>query len=262
MKRVIIPTDFSEVSDNAINYLMALPDGFADEVILFHGEANVNEHFIRLNRQVNILSEKFKVEIINSEKNFDAKNVLNIIETRLADLVVMGTSGEEGSIMKKIFGNNTSSLIEELPIPMLVVPLNFKKRGIKDIVYASDLSDLKDEANLVVPLARSLNADLRILHVTPVYPDIYDTEKMDVDKVVGQMKFKYAYDKISYVIEETDGDNEIRKGIDKCIDQYRPDLLVMFHQQRSDIDKLIIPSDTVNLITHLQIPLMVYPKIN
>src|SRR6478672_12122466 len=106
MKRILIPTDFSIIADHAIEYALALPKEGVQEVLLLHAGANIDEKFITLNKQANRLSERFKTEIINSEEPFSSAMVKEVIKDRFIDFMIMGTSGEEGSITKKIFGNN------------------------------------------------------------------------------------------------------------------------------------------------------------
>lgn len=262
MKKILIPTDHSDIADNAIDYAISLPKEMAEEVVLFHAGANVSEKFINLNKQANKLWERFKVEIVSSQKNFSIKNINHVIEKHNVDMVVMGTSGNDGSIVKKIFGNNTSSIIEDIPCPLIAVPVNYNGKGINKIGYASDFTDLEAEASVVVELAKKLDVLLEIFHVVPVYPDLYDTDSKDVSKTVEQLKRKFNYSNIYHIIEETKGDNELRQGVDQFIKHYHPDLLVMFHQNRSEIDRLISPSQTADLITHLEVPLMVFPKLN
>ena len=260
MKRVLIPSDFSSISDNAVEYALGLPKEVVQEVVLLHAGAKVGDHYITLNMQVNRLSEKFHVEIVNSEKAFSADLVNEIIKDRFIDFMIMGTSGEEGSIIKKMFGNHTSSVIDDLNCPIIAVPVNFKSKGISKIGYASDFTDIDDEMKQVIAFAKVFNAAVEVLHVAPVYPDLYDTEKINMDVIVEELKIRNGYSKIQYTIEETFGDNQIRKGIEQFAEHSHPDLMVMFHQKREGIDKIISSSSTENLITHLEIPLLVFPK--
>lgn len=260
MKRILIPTDFSIVADNAVEYALALPKEEVQEVLLLHAGANVDEKFIKLNKQANRLSERFKIEIINSEESFSSDMIKEIIKNRFIDFMIMGTSGEEGSIAKKIFGNNTSSIIDDLNCPVIVVPVSYVGKGIAKIGYASDFTDIDNEVRQVITFAKVFNATIEVLHIVPVYPDLYDTESIDIEQTVDQLRKKYDYSNIHYVIEETGNDNEIKKGIEQFAEHYKPDLLVMFHLKRAYIDKLVNPSETANLITHLEVPLLIFPK--
>lgn len=260
MKRILIPTDLSIIADNAIDYALALPKEGVHELLLLHGGAKLGENFKQLNKEVNKLSENFHVEIINSEKPFGPDLINEIAKERFIDFVIMGTSGDEGSIFKKLFGNNTSSIIDDLNCPIVAVPANYKKRGISKIGYASDFTDLDVEMKQVIAFAKTFNALIEVLHVVPVYPDLYDTEKIDAEKVIDEIKIKYGYSKVEYFVEETFGDNKIRQGIEQFTEHYGPDLMVMFHQKREGIDKIITSSSTENLITHLEVPLLVFPK--
>lgn len=260
MKRILIPTDFSMIADNAIEYALALPNEVVQEVLLFHAGAHIGENFIKINKEVNKLSEKFKISIINSEKPFSSDILKEIIKDRHIDFIIMGTSGEEGSTAKKIFGSNTTSIIDDLVCPAIIIPQDFKNKGVTKIGYASDFTDVENEASQVIFFAKLFNAQIEVLHVEPVYLDIYDTEKIDIESVIENIKKKFNFPNIQYAIEITASHDEIREGIDHFIENNNPDLLVMFHQNRRGIDKLLIPSITVHSITHLKMPLLVIPK--
>lgn len=260
MKRVLIPTDFSGISDNAIEYAHELSKDHVQEVVLLHAEAKLGEEFIKLNKEVNRLFEKFRVEIINTEKPFNAAMVNEIVRDKFIDFIIMGTSGDEGSFGKKIFGNHTSSIIDDLKCPLIAVPPHYKNKGISKIGYASDFTDLDKEMKEVIAFAKLFNATVEVLHVVPVYPDLYDTEKINAEVLLEEIKIREAYPKIEYVVEETFGDNQIRKGIEQFTEHTHPDLMVMFHQKREGIDKLFASSATERLITHLEVPLLVFSK--
>lgn len=260
MKRVLIPTDFSSISDNAIEYAHELSNDIVQEVVILHANAKIGDEFIKLNKEVNRLFEKFRVEIINTEKPFNSEMINEIVRDKFIDFMIMGTSGDEGSLGKKIFGSNTSSIIDDLKCPLIAVPPHYKNKGISTIGYASDFTDLDKEMKEVIAFAKMFNASVEVLHVVPVYPDIYDTEKINIEVLLDEIKIREAYPKIDYVREETFGDNQIRKGIELFTEHTHPDLMVMFHEKREGIDKLFAASATERVLTHLEVPLLVLSK--
>lgn len=260
MNKTLVPTDFSNIANNAIEYIMALPEGIIKEVILLHAAANDDENLATLGLQKKRLSEKFKVKIIYSDKDFDAYTIQEIVQNKNIDLIIMGTSGETGGITKKIFGNNTSALIDNVNCPVLAIPVNYNYKKIKKIGYASDFTDLEKEMTQIISFARLFNATIAIVHVTPVFPDVYGTEKINIEKHIEQIKKKNDYTKIQLSIEKTTYDNQIEKGIEHFIEDSSPDMLVMFHHFRTVLDKIITSSVTVDSIIHLEIPLITFPK--
>src|SRR6201988_196923 len=154
MKRILIPTDLSIVADNAIEYALELPKEGVHEIVLCHAGAKVGEHFVTLNKQVNALSEKFHVEIVNSEKAFSVELINEVVRDRFIDFMIMGTSGDEGSIFKKMFGNHTSAMIDDINCPVIAVPVSYKGGGISKIGYASDFTNLDEEMKQVIAFAK------------------------------------------------------------------------------------------------------------
>ena len=261
MKKILVPTDFSALASNAIKYALSMAKATNTELVFFH--AGKNENLSKLKNEVSEIQQasvETEIHFIVSEKPFNANTIKEVVSANNIDLIIMGTCGEGMGISKKLIGSNTSAIIEDIGCPILAVPLDYKYKTIDKIAYASDLSNLYEEVKYVIDFGKIFNASIEIFHVTPIFPDLGNVEKKDVFKMVDEIKIKYQYPNINYYVEETPRDNQIKKGINLFIKDYHPDMVVLFHNGRSWLDK-IIPSDTTSSIaSELPIPLLAFLK--
>src|SRR5690606_28706075 len=69
-------------------------------------------------------------------------NILNYAENGAFDYICMGTRG--AGTIEKIFGTNTSHIINKSDVPVIAVPKDYQSKTISSLLYASDLFDLEN----------------------------------------------------------------------------------------------------------------------
>ncbi|HXU28357.1 MAG TPA: universal stress protein [Bacteroidia bacterium] len=261
MKKILLPTDFSEIAHNATQYALSIAKTIKAEIVFFHADQHNSEDLHKLKEEVSkalIGTQSVKASYISSHKQFNSLMVNEIVKANDIDLVVIGTTGEAAPLEKKIFGRNTTDITEHSNCPVISIPFNYKNFEIKNIAYASDLNFIDTEINQIIDLAKLFNATVEIFHVSPTFPDLGNVEKMNVQQKIEQIKTKYA--KINYSVETTKHDNETYKGITSFINHHNTDLLVMFHNHVSAFDEFFATSNTEKAISHLKAPVLIYPK--
>lgn len=263
MRKILIPTDFSAIAVNASEYALAIAKTLKGELVFFHADEHTdsNEHN-KLIAEVNKISTEnpsLKTSFVATDKLFNSLTINDLFKDSLG-LIIIGTSGESGDLSKKIFGTNTSEITEDMNCPVIAIPSDYKYTDIRKIGYASDLNNLDKEITEVIDFSRKFNAVIEVFHVSPVFPDLGDVEKIDIQSKIEELKQKHGYSAIQYFVEKTNHDNQINKGINNFLSHHNSDLLVLFHNIRSGIDRFITSSETRDVITHIKTPLLIFPK--
>ena len=265
MKRILVPTDFSDIAHNAGKYALALARTFNKELLFFHaGSDEDHDNLAKLQNAANkiLLSDPLmKVYYMVTPEPFSSETLNKMTDTDNIHLIVMGTTGEGGGLSKKLFGSNTRAILENANCPVIAIPAGYKFSGLKKINYASDLINIDLETSRVISFAKAFDSQIVIFHVSPVFPDLGDIEQMDVDAKIEEIKKKFQYSKISFSRERMAHDNEINRGIALFLERNQADLLVMFHNKTSYFDKLFSSSYSGSVASHLDIPFMVFPKM-
>lgn len=214
MFTILCPTDFSDVSNNAIRYAVEIAKLMKGRIHLSHmivpsyveggigGAVMLNENLedtkLASSRQLEKLIEGLDHEnvVITYSVEFGYLNsVLVDLEEKIdPDLLVTGTRGSGSVFVARLMGMNSLSLVKNNRCPVLVVPNGYTFAKLRNIVYATDyqFEDI-DYAELVKELAGLHNAKINFIHVSHSDKKVpSDQELMDWFKEMANKQLKYA----------------------------------------------------------------------
>lgn len=191
MKKILVPTDFSEVAENAYIHALELARKVQAEIILLHTyelpvidtqyfpdnylslydslELSKFDAFKDQITKLRAIAEERHLHTIKMTHRLMYGDLLGCIKTAIKedniDLVVMGTSGASG--WKEIFiGTNTGEVVTATEIPVLSVPLVAKYDKIETIGFTTRYREKDKEALLqVLDIAKKMKATVKCLYV-------------------------------------------------------------------------------------------------
>lgn len=188
---VLLPTDFSENSKNAITYALNLfknqectfyfLHGFPKTIYSYEeqvkagafGNDLIEKETQKKEAQLESLITELK-ELINPEKqkthciiarDFTTDAIKETAEEKEIDIIVLGTKGETSS-SSVIFGSITSYVLTKIKTPTLAIPSGYKFGSIKNILFPSDFL-VKHNTKVVQPLksiATLSNGEITTVH--------------------------------------------------------------------------------------------------
>ena len=180
-KSILVPTDFSEVCDNALNHAIELGKFLHSKVYVMHAIDSLSKSFIA-NENLAFefaITEQNELEIIQKKLHnyVSSKNDTNVIpiikignlfdsiedaaETLNAQLIVLGTHGKIG--FQKLFGSYALKVIDNSKIPVLIVHKNIFKNGYKDIIFPISLEEEdRQKTEYAVKIASVFNSTIHI----------------------------------------------------------------------------------------------------
>lgn len=192
MKRILIPTDFSDNSLNAIKYGLELFKKTKCIIHLIHispippysgAGTSVRGTTTLLKDTVLTQSKKdLKKLLLYIEENchnelhsyatlakydFFVDGLKREIEKNKIDLIIMGTKGASG-LKKVAIGSNTGDVITKVKCPLLAVPENAKYKRPKEIAFPTDFHIAYDinVLDTLVNMASMNNSVLRVVHIS------------------------------------------------------------------------------------------------
>ena len=134
MKRILVPTDFSETSDAALKYGIELAQAFGARLFLLHvpGETGVNfEADFPMVQFENAPRERLET-LINAQEMLKLRpeyalrlgvpsdQIVRYAGDRDIDLIVMGTHGRSG-VPHMVMGSVAEKVVRTAPCPVLTV---------------------------------------------------------------------------------------------------------------------------------------------
>lgn len=270
MKTIIIPTDFSPVATNAMNYGLDMAIAINASVLLFHVygvpismtevpvmlisveelEKNAEAQIAELKKDVeHIVSGKIKIQ--TETKLGDTIDELENCCDRVQPFaVVMGAKGSSG--IESIFGSTTLSAIRRLRWPVISIPPGKEYgKGIRKIGFACDFRDVVETtpAGAIKEVVKQFNAEFHVLNVSPNNSDKGEGPAPDFELL------KTMFQEVNPVydfIEHADVDD----GINEFAEKNNLDLVITIPKKHKLLEGLFRKRSTKQLLLHSHIPIM------
>lgn len=201
MKNILVPTDFSENADKALDFALAIAHKFNAKLSLVHtyNTSAPAGHVGSINRVIKEDREKemtaflkatkesisFDLEINGRcRKGYPIDLIENEAEATDADLIIMGTLGAS-NLGKKVLGSTASKLIKNTKFPVLAIPRNTHYADINNIVVAVDALTMSvlNTLNPMISIAQKSKLNIELVHVSnqQIHTDIDPTIKEYLD---------------------------------------------------------------------------------
>jgi len=275
MTKILVTTDFSINSKSAIYFAIQLAKQTPVSITFFHSyhilrptsfseakfeayeksqtdkiELQLKDFIADLTKDSGISPDKF--DSVIRESVVPDGNILNYAENGGFDYICMGTRG--AGTIEKIFGTNTSHIINKSEIPVIAVPKDYESKPITHLLYASDLFSLENEINKVVSLAKPIQAKVEVLNFS--FPSEMEENKSAKEKIEQLTDYP-----IDFHLQENDFQNTLVENIAKAVEKSHPSLLVMFtNQKKSIFEKLLFSSNSEDVAFNTKVPLLIFKK--
>ncbi|MBL7901233.1 MAG: universal stress protein [Bacteroidia bacterium] len=275
MKTILVPTDFSSYSENAMNMAMLLARSLNARLLMCHviqvplaiGEIpyallEKEKNELKQEAEIKMKALALKIEhaggISYQTKVLDGElltELLEIITTEKIDLVIMGTKGVK-NIQDVILGSTTEQLISNSQCPVMAVPADVHfNTSMKRLTYATDYhkSDLQDLLQLI-EIASSLKAQVNVLHVSGDEINAEEEVKLMSD-FMKEVSEKCSYNNLSFQILH--GNNVLQK-LQDYLNEESTDVLITSTHHRSLVERLFGKSNTLSLVKKSKIPVIAF----
>jgi len=271
MKTIIVPTDFSPIATNAMNFAADMAKNINASITLLH----VYQVPVSMTEVPVVLvsadelrkSSEEKLEILKQDlAHLTSGRIKIYTEARLGDIsdeledvckhvepfaVIMGTKGATG-IERILFGSTTLTAIRHLKWPVIVVPPGKEYgTGIKKIGFACDFDKVVESTPIqfIKNMVKEFGAELHVLNVDhenknfkPETPD----ESLMLHTLLKDLNPQYHF------IDNED----IEDGINEFVETNNIDLLITIPKKHKLLEGLFKPSSTKQLVTRSHVPVM------
>lgn len=277
MEKILVTTDFSTNSKAGLRFAIQLASQNKYELTFFHSynimkpiswsdaafEAyekkevdkilkNLNQFVESVYKSVEIVAENTKCVI--SSSILAESNIREYAAENQFSFICISTRG--AGKFKRVFGTNTSNLINYSSVPVIAVPSNYRISKIESILYASDLVNLENELEKVVDFAKPLNAKVALLHFNSLADVVTDS------KILETAVNEFSKYNIELHLKNTSLVNTLIANIESAIQKSKPSMLIMFTlQNRSLFKKIFLPSISAEYSFNAKVPLLVFSKI-
>lgn len=282
MKKILLPTDFSENAWNAAYYAITLykneecifyllntytpvivhsrfmaatkPKGELENTVRSNSEKGLEKLLKKIKTTFNYPGHTFKT--ISSFYLLTDK-IKDIVEEENINLIVTGTKGASG--VNEIFmGSNTVRIIKAITgCPILAIPEKFEFFAPTEIALTTDFNRFyaKSELEPLIEMAITFNAVIRVVHVKNDADELTEIQQFNLE-----MLKKYL-GSVEHYLHKVSKLNSISKTLEVFGNELNIHLLAMLNFQHSFIEKITREPVVKRLAFHTQIPLLVIPEI-
>ena len=272
MTKLLIPTDFSEASENATNYAIEMANALSAEIVILHvnqipvsvSEFGITAYDVSEMKTESLVTLKALAEKIKksyphiskveyyAEIGNSADVILEYAKNKNFEFVIMGNNGHGSNFIKNIIGSTSVSVSKKIEVPLIIVPPHVKYKKIENLAYAS-VYDEDIETNTALIKVRDLNlqfnSTLSVLHVIPENHSLNETESF-ADNFVESKLAKTEHQ--TYIITE----NKVSVGILDFVKFHQIDMIIVEPKKHSIFHALFYPSITNELAFKSPVPVL------
>jgi len=271
MKTIIVPTDFSPIATNAMNFAADMATNINASLLLLHvyqvPVSMTDVPVVMVSAEELKKSSESKLQELKDNLTHITSGKIKIYsEARLGDVsdeledackhiqpfaVIMGTRGTTG-VERILFGSTTLTAIRHLTWPVIVVPPGKEYgKGIKKIGFACDFDKVVESTPIqfIKNMIKEFGAELHVLnvdhegkHFKPGTPE----ESLMLHTLLHDLNPNYHF------IDNID----IEDGINEFVEKNNIDLLITIPKKHKLLDSLFKHSSTKQLVTQSHVPVM------
>lgn len=273
IKRILVPTDFSELADNSLQAALMLASSLKAEIFVVHFY-HLLLSMSEIDQTANPTTEyEFRLEFDSRLKEIQHNarfkypdlvfhnlvqegdmlvNIPEIIEAHKIDLLVLGTHGT--NIMEEyVYGNNTTAVLKIVTIPVFVVPKSATLVHLKKIVVATNFQERDmDVIKKVSSIAEHFHATIEIVHFS-------DHVAKGKKNATWMTEFDQVITKnISTQFKNLSHSAVSHTEVNKYLADEKVDLFVMTTKGKNLYERLFSGSFTRDMLCHGHISMLIY----
>ena len=272
MKKILVPTDFSEQAENALKVAAILAKKYGAEIYLLHMMEIPMQQTDPINAVSDIPEALFFMKL--AHKRFedllenDFLQGITVYETVKADItfneikeackeydvdfIVMGSHGASG-IKEMFIGSNAEKVVRTSDVPVLVIKNAHESFEVSDFVFASDFkNDNQKTYKQAVKFAEAMDAKIHLLMVNTANNFItsYEAKNRINDFISGQ-----SFENISITVHN---DDSVEQGILNFSKDINADLIGISTRGRQGISQFFNSSLSEDLVNHARRPVITF----
>lgn len=274
IKKIIVPTDFSVLSENAIKTATAMCKRHRASMVLLNvvdAPANIAIPYggmgyysytlkdmeeasaKKLKKMSKEIKDRTKISVETTTRTGNVSwAVRDTVQESLSDIIVMGTHGASG-LREFFIGSNAYSVIKHSYVPVLTVPSEGDWTDFKRILFPVRMTNSAyDKYKSIRSIIAKNDSTLILLGLA----DNNNPSQLEqLSALMNDLKFKLAQDGITYEGELYHG-NKFPEKILETAKNYDSDLIVITAELDHTIKDFFIGPYSQQIVNHSKIPVL------
>jgi len=276
MKKILVPTDFSEQASNALEVAYHIAKKSGAELILIHVVEDTTVTSIHYTGEMdlpNMEDKLFVVRMVEKSKNDLAEiqnkysdinirtqlrigspyhNIKDYVNEEGVDFIVMGTKGSSG-LEEFLIGSNAEKVVRHAECPVLTIHSKIDNFEFKDIVYATGLEDDSEYCIRVVKeLQKLYNSKIHFVRINT--PNNFESDR---EALPALKKYAEECGFSNYDVHVYNESSE-EEGIIYFAEYIKADMIAMATHGRTGLAHLLTGSIAEDVVNHAKRPVLTF----
>ncbi len=271
MKKILVPTDFSECAEHAVEvaasiarktdarlyilHVMNIPVYDRNDSFQSYSDAAEGIFWMKLvkKRFKELFSKPFMknvnaIEVLQFDGVYDT--IAQQANEHGIDLIVMGSHGDSGA-HEVFIGSNTEKVVRLADCPVLTVKHRHEEFDIKNVVFASNfLGEAKENFERLFSFIKLFDANIHLLKV--ITPDHFESTAYTEDLMQEFIDEWKLTNYTTHIYNE----RTIHAGIHAVADRLNADMIAMETHGRTGFSRFVYGSHTESVVNHADIPVL------
>lgn len=292
MKKILIAVDFSDNANDAARYAVQFGKSIGTFKYVFHNSFMLNALEFDMMSADPLQQARINAALVEADMDYSPENVKLRAENKIKDLIdslqlaygafnyeinvavgdlvdniedyadeepvayiVMGITGK-GKIAQKLIGSNTMQVVQEVEVPVIVVPIEATFEPIKDIALAMPIPTMQRidyPWEIMHDTFKQINANINVVSVSKELSEPNMRTLINENKIIT--KFQDLPTAIYYY-----EDHVITDGLLAFSSELKVQMISTVAGEHSLIGKLFKPSVTETLAYKTTVPLLVFKE--
>jgi len=272
MKRILVPTDFSQHAEDALKVAAQIAKKDNSEIIILHmlelphqmndailGGKSIPETMLFMKKANEMLDEIASRSYLDgipvteiAKIDRPIHGISQVSKDYEIDLIVMGSHGSSG-IQELLIGSNTEKVVRNSEIPVLVIKKEILNFNAANIVFASDFtSETKKPFEKLLAFTRFFESKIHL--VTICTPNSFKPTHV-IENTMNEFVSEFNLTNYSTYIYN---DTNIEKGIINFSNSINADIIGMCTHGRTGFAHFFNGSISEGLVNHAIKPVITF----
>lgn len=277
MRNILLPTDFSENSWNAISYALQFLEGSACNFYLLHvsrlsnlvagdtpypmSQTAIEELYTKPSkRQLKNILKRISKELPKNNKHkfysltdydFFIESIRKHVKDIKIDMIIMGTKGASG-LKEYLVGSNAGDIIKKVQCTTLVIPENARFESLKEIAFPTDFA-LSYDMQVLQPMVDMLmteDTSLRVIHISHKDDKLNRTQELHKGLLEDYLEDKkHSFHFLT--------NKKVEDAIQCFIESRDTDMIVMVAKNLNYFQQILFHTKVEKISYHTDIPFLV-----
>lgn len=269
MNTLLVPTDFSDIADNALQYAIEMSKKYSFEIFLY----NVVQlstpdfsHLANVDDFANIVEDargrmENKVQALRAanpdvtfSSDVETGLLLDSINDKCTEInpvaVLMGITGG-GTGIEKLIGSNAILAMKHINHPVLIIPKDAAFKPVSKICLACDLKNILTSTPLISIKAftKLFNAKLDVLNVD------FHNRHFTAETPAELENLEFILEEVDHELHFIDNEN-VQDAINDFVETNNTDMLIMIPKKHSFFEGLFHKSVSKEMAYQSHIPVL------